>query len=91
MTCREAQGTPYWGGLAASKGALDAMVLSWAVEHERDQLRVNLFDPGAMLSESRASSGGSLQGARRAEDVVPAMTPLLRRGGTKRGALVSVT
>ncbi|MBC6444785.1 MAG: SDR family NAD(P)-dependent oxidoreductase [Alphaproteobacteria bacterium GM202ARS2] len=88
VTCREAQKQPYWGGLAASKGALEAMVLSWAAEHSRDSLRVNLFDPGPLLSEARSASGASLQGAKKAIDVIEALKPLLEKGGTQRGTIV---
>ena len=88
VTCRETQANPYWGGLATSKGALEAMASSWAGEHVRDGLKVNMFDPGALLSESRSASGASLQGARDAKDVVGDIAPLLRRDCQQRGELV---
>ncbi|CAA7623133.1 SDR family NAD(P)-dependent oxidoreductase [Magnetospirillum sp. UT-4] len=46
---------PYWGIYAASKAALEAMVLSWAAEVERiSPLRVNLIDPGVVATRMRA-------------------------------------
>ncbi|GIR10125.1 MAG: oxidoreductase [Hyphomicrobiales bacterium] len=36
----------FWGAYATSKAALDAMVRTWAHEHENDALRVNLLSPG---------------------------------------------
>jgi NAD(P)-dependent dehydrogenase (short-subunit alcohol dehydrogenase family) len=55
VTCSQARDTrPYWGAYAASKAALEALVLSYAAEVRRTRLRVNLVDPGPMRTRLRA-------------------------------------
>jgi NAD(P)-dependent dehydrogenase (short-subunit alcohol dehydrogenase family) len=57
VTCAQARaGKPYWGGYAASKAALEAMVMAYAAETRRTPLRVNLIDPGIMRTRLRASA-----------------------------------
>ena len=46
----------YWGAYAASKAAMEMLVLCWADEVENTSLRVNLFDPGATATRMRASA-----------------------------------
>jgi NAD(P)-dependent dehydrogenase (short-subunit alcohol dehydrogenase family) len=56
-TCAQARaGKPYWGGYAASKAALEALVMAYAAETRRTPLRVNLIDPGVMRTRLRASA-----------------------------------
>lgn len=43
----------FWGVYAASKAALEAMVLCYADETEASSLRVNLYDPGATRTDMR--------------------------------------
>ena len=47
---------PFWAPYAASKAALDALVQSWAREHENNPLRANLVYPGAMRTIMRAKA-----------------------------------
>ncbi|MDF1685549.1 MAG: SDR family NAD(P)-dependent oxidoreductase [Parvibaculaceae bacterium] len=47
---------PYWGGYAASKAALNAIVTSWAHEMENTPVRVNLINPGATRTDMRAKA-----------------------------------
>ncbi len=55
VTCSQARATrPYWGAYAASKAALEALVLSYAAEVRKTRLRVNLVDPGPMRTRLRA-------------------------------------
>ena len=49
-------GRAYWGPYAASKAALEALVLAWAAETARTALRVNLVDPGPMRTRLRAAA-----------------------------------
>jgi NAD(P)-dependent dehydrogenase (short-subunit alcohol dehydrogenase family) len=57
VTCAQARaGKAYWGGYAASKAALEAMVMAYAAETRRTPLRVNLIDPGVMGTRLRASA-----------------------------------
>jgi NAD(P)-dependent dehydrogenase (short-subunit alcohol dehydrogenase family) len=54
-TCGQArEARPYWGAYAASKAALEALVLSYAAEVRQTRLRVNLVDPGPMRTRLRA-------------------------------------
>jgi NAD(P)-dependent dehydrogenase (short-subunit alcohol dehydrogenase family) len=43
----------YWAPYAASKAALDALVMSWADEHNSSDLRINLVNPGPMRTAMR--------------------------------------
>jgi NAD(P)-dependent dehydrogenase (short-subunit alcohol dehydrogenase family) len=54
VTCAPArEQKPFWGAYAASKAALEALVLAYAAETRRSRLRVNLVDPGPMRSRLR--------------------------------------
>jgi NAD(P)-dependent dehydrogenase (short-subunit alcohol dehydrogenase family) len=55
VTCAPArEHKPFWGAYAASKAALEALVLAYAAETRRSRLRVNLVDPGPMRTRLRA-------------------------------------
>jgi NAD(P)-dependent dehydrogenase (short-subunit alcohol dehydrogenase family) len=45
--------TPFWGGYAMSKAALEALALTYAAECETTKVRVNLFNPGATRTAMR--------------------------------------
>ena len=49
-------GRAYWGGYAATKAALEALVLAYAAELRLTRLRVNLLDPGPMATRLRAQA-----------------------------------
>ncbi len=44
---------PYWGAYAVSKAGLESMVLTYAGEVSKTNLRVNLIDPGATRTAMR--------------------------------------
>ena len=69
-------GRAYWGGYAASKAALEALVLAYAAELRLTQVRVNLVDPGPMATRLRAQA---YPGER------PGTVPDACRAGTCRG------
>jgi len=46
----------YWGPYAASKAALDNMVLTYAAEIAHTKMRVNLLDPGRVRTKMRAAA-----------------------------------
>lgn len=48
--------TAYWGAYAASKAALEMMVLTYAAEVKKTPLRVNLVDPGIVRTSMRAQA-----------------------------------
>ena len=57
VTCAQARaGKPFWGGYAASKAALETLVMAYAAETRRTALRVNLIDPGALCTRLRAQA-----------------------------------
>lgn len=48
--------TAYWGPYATSKAALDMMGRTWAAENTITNLKINLFDPGAIRTRMRATA-----------------------------------
>jgi NAD(P)-dependent dehydrogenase (short-subunit alcohol dehydrogenase family) len=58
VTCGVArQAPPYWGAYAASKAALETMVLTWAAEVAAiSALKINLIDPGIVRTRLRAEA-----------------------------------
>ena len=46
----------FWGGYAATKAGLEALVRSWADEIEHSNVRAILLDPGAMRTKMRAEA-----------------------------------
>lgn len=60
--------SPFWGAYAASKAALESMILTYAAEVAHSPLRVNLVDPGALQTNMR-------QAAFPAEDITRLPTP----------------
>ena len=46
----------FWAPYAASKAGLDALVQSWADEHNNNPLRINLVYPGAVRTVMRAKA-----------------------------------
>ncbi len=46
----------FWGSYAATKAAMESLVLCWADEVENTNLRVNLFDPGRTATRMRAQA-----------------------------------
>ena len=51
-----AGGRAYWGTYAVSKTALEGLVLTWAQETAKTNLRVNLIDPGGVRTTMRAAA-----------------------------------
>ena len=57
VTCAQARADkPFWGGYAASKAALEALVMAYAAEMRRFTIRVNLIDPGPLRTRLRAEA-----------------------------------
>lgn len=46
--------TPYWSAYAASKAALETLVMTYAGEVKKTKIRVNLLDPGVVRTAMRA-------------------------------------
>jgi NAD(P)-dependent dehydrogenase (short-subunit alcohol dehydrogenase family) len=47
---------PFWGPYAASKGAVESLGRTWALETQNSTLRVNMADPGATRTAMRAQA-----------------------------------
>ena len=50
------QAVPYWSAYAASKAALDMLVMTYAAEVAHTAVRVNLYNPGPMRTAMRAQA-----------------------------------
>jgi NAD(P)-dependent dehydrogenase (short-subunit alcohol dehydrogenase family) len=83
-------GLAYWGGYAASKAALEALVLAYAAELRLTNVRVNLFDPGPMATRLRKDGyPGERPGPVPPPDAAAAaLVELLLPGCTRQGELV---
>ncbi len=44
----------FWGAYGATKAGMENLVLTWADESEKTNLRINLFDPGRTATRMRA-------------------------------------
>lgn len=80
----------YWGGYAASKAALEALVLSYAHELRLTPVGVNLFDPGPMSTRLRHRAYPGEDPASRPDPAVAAaaLIELLLPGCARRAELV---
>ncbi len=83
--------TPYWGGYAMSKAALESLALTYAAECEVTKVRVNLLNPGPLRTRMRARAfpGEDPQSLDPPEAVVPLIVELLSSACEKNGQLVN--
>ena len=83
-------GRAYWGGYAATKAALEALVLAYAAELRLTPVHVNLFDPGPMATRLRAQAYPGEPAGSVPDPAVPAaaLVELLRPDYTSRGQIV---
>lgn len=52
-----AKNTPYWGSYAASKAALESLILTYAGENNKNpNTKINLLDPGIVATALRAQA-----------------------------------
>jgi NAD(P)-dependent dehydrogenase (short-subunit alcohol dehydrogenase family) len=84
-------GRAFWGAYAASKAAMEALVLAYAAEMRITPVRVNLFDPGPMATRlrERAYPGEEPGTMPSPAAVAPALVELLLPGCVRHGELVS--
>jgi NAD(P)-dependent dehydrogenase (short-subunit alcohol dehydrogenase family) len=81
----------YWAPYAASKAALDALVISYAAEIENvTKVRANLFNPGPTRTAMRAKAfpGEDPMTLPAPEDVAPAIVRMLQPDYAENGAWV---
>jgi NAD(P)-dependent dehydrogenase (short-subunit alcohol dehydrogenase family) len=92
VTCDKARaGRPFWGAYAASKAALEALVMAYAAETRRTALRVNLIDPGPLRTRLRAEAypGGDPQKLPEPATAAEAFVALAEAGCTRHGCLIA--
>ena len=82
---------PFWGAYSTGKAALDALVKSWAHEHENDALRVNLLSPGPVRTAMRAQAmpGEDPETLPSPADLAPLFLDLLSPDETRTGEIVA--
>ncbi len=84
--------TPFWGGYAMSKAALESLVLTYAAECTGTNVRANLLSPGPLRTKMRAKAmpGEDPETLRPPEAVSGLIVDLLSPGCEKQGELVVV-
>ncbi len=93
MTSRSAVSRKaFWGLYAASKSALDAMVLSYAQEIEQTNLRVNLVTPGPVRTQMRAKAmpGEDPDTLPTPADIAPHFIPFLSEEWDQHGQIIDL-
>ena len=82
---------PFWGAYSTGKAALDALVKSWAHEHENDALRINLLSPGPIRTAMRAQAmpGEDPDTLPSPADLAPLFLELLLETETRTGEIVA--
>jgi NAD(P)-dependent dehydrogenase (short-subunit alcohol dehydrogenase family) len=83
--------TPFWGGYAMSKAALESLALTYAAECEGTTAKVNLLNPGPLRTKMRAKAfpGEDPEALRPPEAVAPMILDLLSPDCAKNGELVN--
>ena len=86
-----AKHTPYWGGYAMSKAALESLALTYAAECEVSNVKVNLLNPGAIRTAMRAKAmpGEERSNLKRPEDLAPLIVELLSPSSQKNGERIN--
>jgi NAD(P)-dependent dehydrogenase (short-subunit alcohol dehydrogenase family) len=83
--------TPFWGGYAVTKAALESLVMTYAAECSGTNVKVNLFNPGGTRTAMRAKAfpGENPMTLPAPENVAPGIVELLLPACAKNGELVS--
>lgn len=81
---------PFWATYAASKAALNGLVLSWAAEHQKRNFRINLLNPGPVRTQMRAKAmpGEDPDKLTRPDDLAPLFLELVSEAETRHGEIV---
>lgn len=81
----------YWGAYAASKAALDAMVLGYAKECAQSNIKVNLVNPGGTRSKMRAEAfpGEDPSTLPAPEDIMPVFVDLAEASCQRHGEWIN--
>ena len=80
----------YWGPYAASKAALDALVMCWAAELEVTPIKANILNPGPTRTSMRAKAfpGEDPMTLPAPEELAPAIAQMLEPAYSENGAWV---
>jgi NAD(P)-dependent dehydrogenase (short-subunit alcohol dehydrogenase family) len=83
--------TPFWGGYAVTKAALESLALTYAAECAGTNVKVNLFNPGGTRTAMRAKAfpGEDPTMLPTPDDVAPKIVELLLPSCERNGELVS--
>lgn len=81
----------YWGAYAASKAALDNMVLAYSKEVLESRIKVNIVDPGGTQSNMRAEAfpGEDPNTLPKPEDIMEVFVALAEANCTHHGEWIS--
>lgn len=93
VTAGEARANrPFWSAYAASKAALEALVLAWAAELRRTAVRVNLALPPPMATRLRATAypGEDPATLPRPESVAAEIVAMASPAETRHGEIVTL-
>jgi NAD(P)-dependent dehydrogenase (short-subunit alcohol dehydrogenase family) len=82
--------TPYWGGYAMAKAALESIALTYAAECATTNVKVNLYSPGPTRTAMRAKAmpGEDPSKLPRPEQHAPLIVDLLSPSNAKNGETV---
>ena len=85
-----AKGRAFWGLYAATKAALEALVLSYAQELDDSKVRVNLVNPGRVRTKMRAEAypGEDPQSLPTPDSITGVFVDLAETSCTKHGEVV---
>ncbi|MEJ1970217.1 MAG: SDR family NAD(P)-dependent oxidoreductase [Rhizomicrobium sp.] len=83
--------TPFWGGYAMAKAALESLALTYAAECATTDVKVNLLNPGATRTamRARAMPGEDPETLPGPDAVAPLIVELLSPSNAKNGELVT--
>ncbi len=82
--------TPFWGGYATSKAALEMLAYTYAAECTGANVKVNVLDPGPVrtLMRAKAMPGEDPATLPRPEELTPMILEALSSGYDKTGGLI---
>jgi NAD(P)-dependent dehydrogenase (short-subunit alcohol dehydrogenase family) len=83
--------TPFWGGYAMAKAALESLALTYASECASTNVKVNLFSPGPLRTAMRAKAmpGEDPDTLLKPDAVAPLIVELLSSECDKTGEIVA--
>jgi len=81
----------YWGAYGATQAGMQNLVQTWAEETRTTNLRINLFDPGAVATKLRraAMPGEDQSTLPQPADIAPAIAALCLEAEDRHGQIIS--